>query len=126
MAPMYTQTRVMIALLAAILNVRVVSSATPMVAVRPGSIPMMMPSPVLHTTESSMSHLRKPSRASPNMRSPSMATSLGQIDEEQVLERGEHPGGSGDGDDGCEHGHLPLGRERLLDVPLARHNERER
>ena len=90
MAPMYMQIRVMIALLASILNVRVVSSATPMVAVRPGSMPMMMPSQVLHTTESRMSHCRKPSRASPNMRSPSMTASLGKIDEEQVLERDEY------------------------------------
>src|SRR5512136_2241779 len=99
MAPMYMQIRMMIALLAAILNVRVVSSAMPMVAVRPGSMPTMMPSCVLHSTSKRLLKLRKPSRASPNMRSPSnMAASLGKIDQEQVLEGEVHRRGRGRGE----------------------------
>ncbi len=60
------QISTMIASLCGMENVSVVSKATPMVAVRPGSAPMTMPRNVAQITLKSVCGFMKPTKAAPS------------------------------------------------------------
>jgi hypothetical protein len=67
---MYIQMRIRIASFASILKVRVVRRATPMVAVRPGSIPIMIPSWVAQRALKILRKFKNPNTAVPNISRP--------------------------------------------------------
>src|SRR3989304_7276853 len=86
MAPTYVDTRMSTASPAAGLNVRVVSSASPRVGVRPGSIPTAIPSRVAQATLKSVPGGKRSTSAAAKNPSPSMVKFLRERHEEDALE----------------------------------------
>src|SRR5512144_224428 len=87
MAPTYVQTRTRSACADGILIVSVVISATPIVAVRPGSAPMMTPTSDDSSTSPSVSGSEKLAMERPNATRPSnMTERLRQAHVEDLLE----------------------------------------
>src|SRR5918998_6163022 len=91
---MHTSTR--IACSCAIVKVRVVMSATPIVAVRPGRAPITMPRKVAQTALKMDPGVSRPAKAVPNSRRlsnikrPGAICGLGKPDEEELLEHERH------------------------------------
>ena len=97
------------ALLGAMWKVSVVRRATPIVAVRPGSIPMMMPNWVAQSASNRARRVNVVTIAWPKSFNPSnIPDSLRKIDEEEVLEHEEDSSRGRQREDRGEHGYLPL------------------
>src|SRR6476646_6035661 len=90
------QTSTRIACSCDIVKVRVVMSATPIVAVRPGRAPMTMPRKVAQTALKMDEGVSRPAKANPNSRRLSNINRLGAVcglresDEEELLEDERH------------------------------------
>src|SRR6056297_1104805 len=91
MAPTYIAMRMRMASPAVSLNVRVVSSASPNVAVRPGSMPTAMPRRVAQATVNSVPQLAISTIALKKCVRPSNTRALlGKTDQEDTFEHEAH------------------------------------
>src|SRR5919106_3802964 len=124
MAPTYMQIRTRIAVSVGSLKVSVVSSATPMVAVRPGSAPTMIPSSVAQATCNSESRVVRRTKASPSW---ARSMSLRQANQEELLERDADDSGDQDRLDQSrrEAAQPPAGLARLLPLEDGDEGEEE-